>query len=81
MKKVKRAQNGKQVVTERKLMPKWIDTERKRMTSAAPVNLMARRAAIKRGDFIEDPRTGDIFPTKAYGVGMRKGGKLSKKKK
>jgi len=62
---IKKAQNGKEVVTERKLMPKFIDLERARMKGPSEkIDTTARNAAIKRGEFREDPKSGDLFPIK-----------------
>lgn len=81
--RVKKAQNGKNVVTEKKLMPQWIDTNRKRMAGPdKPIDTAARKAAIKRGEFREDPKSGDLFPIRKSKSGsvVKKSSKQSKKK-
>ncbi len=68
-KPIKKAQNGAKradsLVTERKMMPKFIDLERARVKGPSDkIDTAARRKAIKEGKFYEDPKTGDLFPVR-----------------
>lgn len=80
VKKIKKAQNGAKradnLVTEKKMMPKFIDIEGKRVKGpiSDKIDIVARKKAIKDGKFREDLKSGDLFPVK------KNGGKASKKK-
>ena len=71
-KSIKKAQSGgdttraKNLVTERKMMPKFIDLERARVKGpmSDKIDTTARKKAIKEGKFYEDPKSGDLFPVK-----------------
>jgi hypothetical protein len=68
-KPVKKAQNGAKradsLVTEKKLLPKFIDLERARVKGPSEkIDTAARNAAVKRKEFYEDPKSGDLFPVK-----------------
>lgn len=97
-KSVKKAQSGdttraKNLVTEKKLMPKFIDVERQRVKGPSEkIDTVARKKAIKEGKFYEDPKTGDLFPVRkkaksgaalkkqaAKAIAMKKAGKAPKK--
>lgn len=94
-KPIKKAQNGAKradsLVTERKMMPKFIDLERARVKGpSGNIDTAARKKAIKEGKFYEDPKTGDLFPVRKkakYGakivkkVAVKKVIKKSAKKK
>ena len=82
-KTVKKAQNGAKradsLVTERKLMPKFIDLERERVKGPSEkIDTAARNAAVKRKEFYVDPKSGDLFPVKKKAKG---GAKVAKKAK
>jgi hypothetical protein len=64
-KPIKKAQQGREVVTEKKLLPKFIDNERERVKGpSGNIDTTARKKAIKDGKFYEDPKSGDLFPVK-----------------
>jgi hypothetical protein len=68
-KPVKKAQNGAKradsLVTEKKLLPKFIDLERERVKGPSEkIDTAARNAAVKRKEFYVDPKSGDLFPVK-----------------
>jgi hypothetical protein len=80
-KPLKKAQNGAKradsLVTEKKLMPKFIDLDRERKKGPSEkIDTVARKKAIKDGKFYEDPKTGDLFPVKKK---AKSGAKMIKK--
>ena len=86
---IRKAQTGKELVTEKKLMPKWISSDIKRLEGPPSKNIdtSSRSKNIKKGYFREDPKSGDLIPTEKYyaakkvGAIKKGGGKISKVKK
>jgi hypothetical protein len=77
VKKIKKAQNGAKradnLVTEKKMMPKFIDIEGKRVKGpiSDKIDIVARKKAIKDGKFREDLKSGDLFPVKKSGGSLK----------
>jgi len=73
VKKIKKAQNGSDStkaklpssrVAMKTVDNKFVDLERERMKGPGLIDTAARKAAIKRKEFYEDPKSGDLFPVK-----------------
>jgi len=83
-KSIKKAQSGgdttraKNLVTERKMMPKFIDLERERVKGpmSDKIDTTARKKAIKEGYFTEDPKSSDLIPTAKYFADRKSGKKM-----